>query len=269
MAKAEYYNKWKGMEEISLPKDGVTIKLLSITEDPEPENRGRPIIPNVLISPTDRIFVDNKTYDIACISAVSASGEATFETLMINASTAGLRKLRSGNPKDERDWKFLSLTSQNASNPDRDTSIEPKFFVFDAKKESEERIVDIKYKTQVLSACFSLNNSDLAKVAKALGVGGNSLLEDIVKMADKKPTTVKDAIDLVLEKDETPAKKEKEVSVKELVLNAVQSKLIIDDKKAKKVFLDGEEILSYDKNLDATKLIGLFESSEELLKKIS
>ena len=273
MAKAENYNKWSGIKDIKLPKGGVVLKLCDIKEDPEPENKGRFIIPNVLISPTDRIYKDNVTYDIASIANISASGEASFDVISINGSSAGLMRLKSGNPKDERLWKFLSLTSQNGSNPQRDTSVAPKFFVFDAKKEASEAVSSIKLETEVLTACFSMNLSTLKKLVTELGLGESSeevMLQEVVNIAKKKPGTVKAAIDAISAKPkkETSKPTGKPKKTQDLIVAAFKSGVLVDSKESKEIHLDGDVVLSYEDKVDTNKLVALFDASPELLEKI-
>lgn len=211
--KQEDFNQWKGINDIQIPAGKtITLQVLGIIDDPLPENKGQKIIPNALIRPTCAIFRDGKTYNIAAIDTVDMSGNVSFARIIISGASAGFLKLKSGVPRDENWWKFLSLCDENESNPDRNTDVEAKFKVLDIEKDANELYAEKEAAFNAQSLVFGLEESAVRAIAKTLKVEGISvsvLKNKLLELAAKSPGSIFEANEAAVV---APAAAKKEVA---------------------------------------------------------
>jgi hypothetical protein len=166
--KASDFNQWKGYNSISIPAGKqVVYKLLNIRPDIESGN-GAFIIPSTNIPTTDTIFRDGNVYAIGCFTGTQANGDPIHDTIIFDPSTAGKVVLTSGNPGDERKFRYLERSNYNDSNPDRvkDGVKEPLFFRVDEALDAETELKQDKIKYQAEAKFWEIeSNTKLLKDA--------------------------------------------------------------------------------------------------------
>lgn len=245
--KQEDFNQWKGIDAIQIPEGKViTLQLLNIITDPDPENKGRKIIPNQLIRPTCSIFREGKTYNIAAIDTVDMAGNVTFSRIFISGASAGFLRLRSGNPKDERLWKFLSICDENESNSLRNTDVKALFKVVDEEKDSEQVLKDEESVLKAKMLILNYSDADVKKVAKKFEVEGISISDmksKLLKIAEKKSDAIVSANNELIA---VPTKEKSVISDSvQPIKDAIKSGKLRVDKDIKEVYYGDLKVATY------------------------
>lgn len=171
--KASEFNKWKGYDSISIPTGKqVVYKLLNIKPDIESGN-GAFIIPSTNIPPTDVIFREGNVYPIGCFTGTDSNGDPVHDAIVFNFSTAGKLVLRSGNPADERRFRYLERSNYNESNPDRvqDGSKELLFFRVDEALDADTELKLERIKDQATAKFWDIE-SDTKSLNNAFNIIG-------------------------------------------------------------------------------------------------
>lgn len=245
--KKEDFNQWDGFEKTTIPHGKtIVLQVIGIVDDPIPENKGQKIIPNVNIRPTCTIFRDGKTYNMAAIESVDVLGGVTLSHIFFSGASGGVIRLRSGNPTDERWWKYLSICDENESNPNRNINIEAKFKVLDEEKESGDLISEAKKindaKTLILSSEDSVVNA-IGKALDSIGVNTNDTRLKLLKLAEKKAGEIIAANE---SKVEIPkAEKDLKGDLLAPIKKAVKDGLFKVDKETQKVTFTGDSSFEY------------------------
>lgn len=243
--------KVNAVDEKSLPKplevgETVVYQLLGGVENPDPDARkATPILYPVIVTipSKDRIKdkATGKIVDIGVIENVitNAAGqpEIKYKKLAVFAkANNGLFYVTGGNLNDEALYEYCEITNYNESNPDRDTSVEPKFRRIDEVKDSKQRNKKRSIRLEAMKFYESMTLGDMKELAASLNWNENmppDVLKD--KLGDIAENTPEVFIKAVESKD-----KDNKVFIK----RALDAGVITYDPVQHTIFLNGQKLMT-------------------------
>lgn len=169
------------------------------------------------------------------------SGNVKFARIIISGASAGFLKLKSGVPRDETWWKFLSLCDENESNPNRNTAVEAKFKVLDVEKDENELYAEKEAAFKAQTLVFGLEDSAVRAIAKTLKVEAisvSALKNKLLEIATKSPGSILEANEAAVI---APAVAKKEVVDTLGPIKEALAKGILRDERELKQVLFGEK----------------------------
>ncbi|MAN63463.1 MAG: hypothetical protein CMI60_16130 [Parvibaculum sp.] len=169
MIKTKIFNNIKNPPKFK--RDEVKVfKYYGLKEDPL--NPGKVQMPFMVIAPNkDRVYdPDIEDYvDIAAIKSLGIEGKPTFHTIEFTKQKAG-RLLLQGNIARDRDlYQFLTLSNYNASNPNRDTSVQPLFELVNPKVKAEKARKSRSLKRDAMNVAAELSGAEVREFISSLG----------------------------------------------------------------------------------------------------
>jgi len=241
--KASDFNQWKGYNSISIPAGKqVVYKLLNIRPDTESGN-GSFIIPSTNIPTTDTIFREGNVCPIGCFTGTQANGDPIHDVIIFDLSSAGKVVLRSGNPTDERKFRYLERSNYNQSNPDRvqDGTKEPLFFRVDEALDADTELKLEKIKDQATAKFWEIE-SDTKQLNNAFNIIGIDSSD--LSIAKRK---LKEYVSRKPEEFMTIfSKGTEELDSLALIKKALKDGILKDDKETKTVTYGEDNIVVFD-----------------------
>jgi hypothetical protein len=153
-------------------------------------------------------------------------------------------------------YEFLSHSNYNKSNPYRDKSVRPKFYVIDDTNKADDKVKDEKEKVELKSIILDLTTAKLRQIADYYTFDSrkhiNILRKELLERVDKEPAKVRSALAMMEQDGE-------HLSV---IIRAIRHNIIfVDNKEAKwKWGSDKSIITGYDVDL------GLIQNQIRLVK---
>jgi len=241
--KASDFNLWKGYNSISIPAGKqVVYKLINIKPDIDSGN-GTFIIPSVNIPTTDTIFRDGNVYPIGCFTGTQANGDPIHDTIIFDLSTAGKVVLRSGNPADERRFRYLERSNYNQSNPDKveDGTKELLFFRVDEALDADTELKLEKIKDQATAKFWEIE-SDSKALNNAFNIIGIDSSDLSIAKRKLKEYVTRNPKDFMAIFD----KSSDELDSLAIVKKALKDGILKDDKDTKTVTYGEDNIVVFD-----------------------
>jgi hypothetical protein len=169
----------------------VTYELVNIGVDPLSTD-GRPELPFVLGIPTrDRIIdEDDNIVDIAYITNYSFGNNPVFGEIQFTKAMGGTITLAGGKVEDQKMYEFMELSNYNASNPNRDQTVNPLFKRVDYKKDKADERKQRTLLVEAIGAATKLNKVESARIAIALNIvaeDADELAIRIEEFAERNP----------------------------------------------------------------------------------
>lgn len=214
-------------------RDIVIFQLLDI--DPSKGKTRTANVPN-----TDYVYDPEtyKTYDI------KFPQEIWFEAGAGSSIVCDLRTKRG-----RELYEFLSHSNYNKSNPYRDKSIRPKFYIIDDTNKADNKVKDEKEKVELKSIILDLTTAKLRQLADYYTFDSrkhiNVLRKELLERVDKEPAKVKSALALMEQDGEHLS----------TIIRSIRHNIIfVDNKEAKwKWGSDKSIITGYDVDLGLTE----------------
>jgi len=149
--------------------ESATYRLLGVNINPkDPSKTKVPCSQNVPVR--DRIWDSNKNefVDIAMIASIDSNGPQ-YRTLWFEQQNMGTIVLQGGAVRDAEAYEFMELCNYNASNPNRDDSINALFFRVDPKQAAEKTRKERTTKRQALNLAAEMGAADIRNFVAMMG----------------------------------------------------------------------------------------------------
>lgn len=176
---AKLYNQFSPSMERKLKRNERAVyRVLNVREDPD--NWGKFLIPAALQIPSTDTVYDKEKDDytpIAFIERTKIDGSAIFGDIIFTGQNMGYLFLNGNNAAHQKMYQYIELSNYNASNPNRDTSVEPLFERIDSKKEAINEREIRKLIVKAVNFALELDDKRATEVAAALGIDGESIEE--------------------------------------------------------------------------------------------
>lgn len=202
MRKTEVYNNVSKIlsDKIKLkPGETVIYKLCNLDKDPY--NPGKYLIPFIKAVPAvDQIWDEEsgEYIPIAAVKSVNTNGEHIFHPIHFQKSSSGYIVLNGGRAADQEVHAYMSLCNYNASNPNRDQSVEAIFELVDESKKSENERRTRNIRREALNIAADLTADEVRTYIASLGLDENQKLEilrnTLEEMADNDPQNFLDLV---------------------------------------------------------------------------
>ena len=250
MIKTKEYNNVKTPP--MLKRDEVKVfQYLNVKNDKQ--NPGKVVMPSIHMIPSiDRVY-DKETddyIDIASIGSIGIGGKPTMNTIQFTKKDKGLMALRGSKTGDREIYQYLMLSNFNASNPDRDKSVNPLFKLVEPKKDATDARKLRNLRRDAMNVAAELSAAEVREFAASLNKDEKrdiSILRDELEvMAEKDPTSF-----MTLSKD-------KNKSIQATCKSAIDKKVIRFDK-ASSTFIwvaTGETIVQVPRSSKSSYLQG-------------
>jgi hypothetical protein len=242
------------VDEKSLPKplgigETVVYQLLGGVENPDPDARKAiPVLYPVIVTIPSKDRIKDKTtgkvVDIGVIENynINAAGqpEIKYKKLAVFAkANNGLFFCTGGNLSEEEQYEYYELSNYNESNPDRDTSIEPKFKRVDEVKDSKQRNKSRNSLLEALKYFDGMTLGEMKELAASLNWNENmppDILKDkIGEFAMNKPEDFKKAV------------MDKGRDVKAIIKQAITAGVIKYDVAQHRITLNGQTLIKLER----------------------
>jgi hypothetical protein len=222
MIKTKEYNNVG--DEPKLGRQEVKVfKYLGIKEDPL--NKGEIIMPSVAYVPdVDRVFDPTKDdyVDIANIASLGIGGKPVMSPIAFEKRNQGKLLLRGDKTGDREVFQYLMLSNFNASNPNRDKSVNPLFELVEPAKKANDARKERSLRREAMNVAAELSASEVREFIASMNKDEKrdiSILRDeLENLAEKDP---KQFISL---------SKDKNKSIQANIKKAIDSKIIKFDK---------------------------------------
>jgi hypothetical protein len=191
MIKTKIYNNIKTPPKFK--RDEIKIfKYYGLKEDPL--NPGKVQMPFMVIAPNkDRVYdpeIDDYV-DIAAISSLGIEGKPNFHSIEFTKQQSGRLLLRGNRSKDRDIFQFLTLSNFNASNPNRDTSVQPLFELVNPKIKAEKARKTRSLKRDAMNVAAELSGAEVREFISSLGKDEKRdlsvLRDELETLAEKDP----------------------------------------------------------------------------------
>lgn len=194
---------------------------------PDPQNKGRVIMPSVALVPNiDRVYDAKKDdyVDIANISTLGVGGKPIFAPIAFERKTKGRLLLKGSRTGDREVYQFLMMSNYNASNPNRDKNVTPLFELVEPNKKAEESRKSRTLRREAMNVAAELSAAEVREFVASLNKDEKrdiSILRDELEtMAEKDP------------KQFIAMSKDKNKSIQANVKLAMDKKIIAFDKES-------------------------------------
>lgn len=176
---AKLYNKLSPSLERKLKRDERAVyRVLNVRQDPD--NWGKFLIPAALQIPSTDTVYDKEIDDyvpIAFIERTKIDGSAIFGDIVFTGSNMGYLFLNGKNSTHQKMYQYIELCNYNASNPNRDTTVEALFERIDSKKDAINEREMRKLIVKAVNFALSLDDKRAVEIAAALGIDAESIEE--------------------------------------------------------------------------------------------
>lgn len=176
---AKLYNQLSQSLERKLKRNERAVyRVLNVRQDPD--NYGKFLIPAALQIPsTDTIYDKDKDdyVPIAFIERTKIDGSAVFGDIIFTGQNMGYLFLNGGNASHQKIYQYIEVCNFNASNPNRDTSVEALFERIDSKKEAINERAMRKLIVKAVNLALEFDDKRAVEIAAALGIEGESIEE--------------------------------------------------------------------------------------------
>lgn len=219
MRKTDLFNNVSDslLEKTKLKKDEIVrYRIISTARHPL---TGEFIIPSAVSIPaTDEIWDQElqEFVNIAAIDRISPDGSVSFENIWFYGSDFGILTLAGGSAKAQNLHSYLALSNYNASNPNRNTQVEPFYELMDENAKSETERKTRNLKREALNIAADLSIDDVKTYIAALGKDDTRKVEvmrnelemfadrfpkEFLELMDNKQATLKAVINRALNKN--------------------------------------------------------------------
>lgn len=171
------YNK-----DVTPPKvEGIKVyKLLGLTQNPDGSVSG-PY--RHIIQSTDRVLVNGQIRDIAAIQGFDAQRNPILFDIWFERDNGWELRYDPKNIAQREIIEFLELCNANASNPNRDETVNPIFHLYDQAKESKEKVDKDRLLTKAKMKAYDWSESELKTFALARGINADQDVEILREIA--------------------------------------------------------------------------------------
>ena len=213
----------------------VTYELVNIGIDPLSTDQ-RPEIPFMLGVPTrDRILDnDDNVVDIAYITNYTHGDQPQFGEITFTKAMGGTITLSGDRPEEKRMYEYMELCNYNASNPKRDTSVNPIFKRQDYKKDKADERSRRNLLVDALTASKKLTAVETRRLAVALNITAEDADEVSIRIeefAEKNPAKFLAMLENA------------DLSIMEVADAAQKAGLILVDQQARKILSSNKSTL--------------------------
>ncbi len=194
---------------------------------PDPQNKGRVIMPSIALVPNvDRVYdaKEDDYVDIANISTLGVGGKPVFAPIAFERKTKGRLLLKGSKTGDREVYQFLMMSNYNASNPNRDKSVTPLFELVEPNKKAEESRKSRTLRREAMNVAAELSAAEVREFVASLN-----------KDEKRDISILRDELETLAEKDPKQfiaMSKDKNKSIQANVKLAMDKKIIAFDKES-------------------------------------